>query len=125
MNPDFNFTYARFSFSMIRWAPLVGLIGLPFTFQDGAIAATLVLAAWIIGMLWLGLLMLGWRKCNELLGGLSFIVVLPASHFIEELSNPQSFQWICYWLGFAGLPLVFFPARMRRLARLDETNAQP
>jgi hypothetical protein len=119
-------THSRGSFALLRWAPLVAVAALPFTFAHGPISAALFIGAVPIAAAWLASLLFTWRTRNHLWFGLGFIALLFGSRLVgahgSEVPLSQFIQWFCYVIILAGTPLLFCRTRLFHFARLDEPN---
>jgi hypothetical protein len=116
---------ARQSLAILRWAPLLGITGLPFTFWNGPIGWQHLLDAWIMGTLLVGALLMRWRTRRDTLSAVAFLGILWLGRYLgPDAKAPTSIilQWACFIVIFAGIPMVFFPKYILRFARLDENT---
>ncbi len=118
--------HARWSFTFLRYSPVVAALLLPLTFSDGAIGAKLIGTAALTAFIWIFSIIIAWRSRNQLWFVLSFAVMMILPRFLAfndpEVTSSRSFQWLCYFMIFAGCPLLLQPQRIRKAARLIETN---
>jgi len=113
----------RMSFEILRFAPLIALAILPFTFSDGPISWALFAGAIPISAAWLTSSVMAWRKGEEIWCVLPFLVLVLGSRWAgvhdAAVSNAQFVQWLCVVITLTGAPLLLFRDRLYRYARLD------
>ncbi len=123
MNDEEFLSNARVSFAIVRWAPLVATLSLPFTFAHGPISAALFVGAVLLAATWLLSLLWGWRTRSQLLWGFGGVILVGGSYLVgvhnSDVPESQALQWLCYVVILTGTPLLFFRARLLRFARLD------
>jgi len=126
MNDEQFLTHSRGTFSTLRWAPLVAAAALPFTFAHGRIPTALLVGAIPIAAAWLASLLLAWRTRNPPWSALGFVALIFGSRLVgvqsSEVPVSQAIQWLCFVIILAGIPLLFFRARLFHFARLDESD---
>jgi hypothetical protein len=119
--------HSRFSFALLRWASLLALAALPFTFSQGALQTGALVGAFFVAAGWLGSLLVYWRTQHPFWGAAGFMVMIFGSRWSgvhrAEVSMSEFFQWICLVVLFAGAPLLLFRQRLLRWAGLDESAA--
>lgn len=117
-------SHSRRSFALLRWAPLVAALALPFTFSQGPIPRIFAVGAIPIAAVWLSSLLLAWRTGRHVWFGFGFIALLLGSRVVgvnsPEVPLPQFIQWLCLVVILAGAPLLFFRTRLLLFAHLDE-----
>lgn len=96
MNDEQFITHSRESFAILRWAPIVAVTSLPFTFARGPIPAALFVGAVPIASTWLLSLLLAWRTRSQFLLGLSMVIVFVGPYLVgvhsSEVPLPQALQ---------------------------------
>jgi len=101
---------------------------LPLTFADGFVPTKLFVGSILCAGAWLASLLMAWRSRNQIWVVASFIVMMIVPRAFgamsPDITGSQSYQWLCYVLFFTGLPLLVSPARMRRIARLNQINEE-
>ncbi len=116
-------SFSRGSFELLRWAPRVAAVALPFTFTHGPISLALAVGAIPIAAMWLLTCLLAWRTGYQIWTGVGFMVVMVGSHVVgihdSEVPLSQGLQWMCLLLILTGLPLLCFRKRVLHFCRLE------
>lgn len=122
-----SLTDLRHGFTFLRWLPLLGILGLPFTFPNGPIEPGDILGAWVLGTVITGSMLMRCRTRSDGLIAAAFLTIMLGSQVLgPDAKAPPSiiFQWGCFIAISAGVPLLLFKKQLLRFARLDEENSQ-
>jgi hypothetical protein len=116
-------THSRGTFAILRWAPLVAAVVLPFTFAHGPVPPTFFVGAFPIAAAWLASLLLAWRTRRQSWFGLGFVALVFGPRYVgvhgSEVPLSQFVQWLLFVIILTGIPLLLFRARLSQFARLN------
>ena len=118
-------TRSRTGFALLRWFAVAALVMLPFTFENGFIGLVPLFNAILTAFFWMVSLIAAWRNRNPLWFALAFVAGCISRLAWSDgliVSGVQGFQWLCYVLIFAGLPLLLFKTQMLKIGRLSRAG---
>ena len=113
----------RRSFEILRWMGLFATLGLPFTFGNGCLPPIRILYAVGLGLAWLTLNLMAWRRRSVVLVMLQFVIFIMGNAALVggevKAGTSMHLQWVGLVIASAGLPVLLARPLFMRLGLLN------
>ena len=98
MNEKETQVQATDTIQMARIVAVAAIVGLPFAVRSGLAPLPYLLSAAAVGAVWLSALLLSWRRRNEWLSGVGFLIVIFGHKFAQSMLPSEPYAFFFQWL---------------------------